>query len=226
MDNNLNFNEYLKIPAMSSSGLKELVRSPAHYKAYIEAEPIDTVALNFGRASHKAILENDINSIICMPKIDKRTKQGKADYEEFIAQSEDKIVLAEQEYKTLIEMQKVALEHENMQKLLKEAKKEVSIFWQELAFDLDCKCRVDAICNFDIFEAHILLDYKTCIDASPDGFVRQIINYRYDIQNAWYKRGFQASNLGAECSFIFIAQEKTPPFAIGIYEIEEESTEF
>jgi exodeoxyribonuclease VIII len=60
----------------------------------------------------------------------------------------------------------------------------------------------------------VILDLKTCEDASPSGFISAIRGYRYDRQAAFY-----SALTGEKCRFWFIAVEKEPPYAVGLYDI-------
>ena len=55
------------------------------------------------------------------------------------------------------------------------------------------------------------MDLKTTRDASPDGFGKSIANYRYHVQSAHYRDGFQAGR------FVWVAVEIDPPYAVAVY---------
>jgi exodeoxyribonuclease VIII len=71
----------------------------------------------------------------------------------------------------------------------------------------------------------LAVDLKTTEDASPRGFTRSISKYGYHRQEAFYRRGFSAAGQGLD-QFLFIAVEKTPPFAVGIYAVDSQSVGF
>jgi hypothetical protein len=52
-------------------------------------------------------------------------------------------------------------------------------------------------------------------DASPSGFARSIATFRYHVQASHYLTGLH----GAE-RFVFIAVEKTAPYAVAVYELD------
>lgn len=81
--------EYRTREGVSSTDLKHLMRSPAHFKYWKEHPQEDTPALLFGRASHKYMLEKDdfFNEFAVVPNIDRRTKAGKEEYAKFLEES-------------------------------------------------------------------------------------------------------------------------------------------
>jgi hypothetical protein len=76
-----------------------------------------------------------------------------------------------------------------------------------------CKCRPDWLSA----DGATIVDLKTCIDASPAGFAKAVANFGYQIQAAHYLAGTMAKR------FIFVAVEKTAPYAIGVYELDTEA---
>ena len=89
---------------------------------------------------------------------------------------------------------------------------EASIFAKDPATGVDIKCRPDGW----IDSQGIIFDVKTTRDASPDGFPREIRNYGYDLQAAFYLRCMRAAGHDAK-AFIFVAVEKEPPYAVGLH---------
>ena len=67
----------------------------------------------------------------------------------------------------------------------------------------------------------MIVDYKTTTDASPSAFSRSCVNYGYDFQAGMYCEGVEKC-LDIKPRFVFIAQEKDPPFAVNVLEADEE----
>lgn len=92
--------EYRANPAISSTDIKRMAQSMAHFKYFQDnPEDNDTQALQFGRAYHKYCLEpyDFSNEFVVAPNIDRRTKRGKEEYENFLASPAAKLC-NEQEY--------------------------------------------------------------------------------------------------------------------------------
>lgn len=212
--------EYRKKEGISSSDLKRMMKSMAHWKYYHDnPDDSDTEALQFGRAYHKLMLEPDDfdNEFIVSPKFDRRTKDGKAAYEEFLKKAEGKEVINEETYQKLLEMQK-ALYDTPFVKLLIKGEHEKSFFWKDKETGIPCKCRPDSFGQ--IKDQYVAIDLKTTKDAETDHFMRDAIKLGYDIQACHYCEGLETV-YNKPFKFIFIAQEKTAPYLVNVLEADE-----
>ena len=79
-----------------------------------------------------------------------------------------------------------------------------------------CKARIDYVHEVGGF----LVDLKSAKDASPDGFARAMVNYRYYQQAAFYMAGYKAAT-GDASAFLFVPVEKTLPYATAVYEVND-----
>jgi hypothetical protein len=102
-------------------------------------------------------------------------------------------------------------------KLLSGAK-ELSFFMEDESTGVIMKCRPD--CLTDIGDTHILIDYKSCTDATSEQFMKDAIKLMYDLQMAYYKDILDKQR-GCEHTVIFIAQEKTAPYLVNVLEANE-----
>ena len=217
---NMSNAEYRKKEGISSSDLKKMMKSMASYKYYKDhPEDNDSEAFQFGRAYHKLMLEPDDfdNEFIVSPKFDRRTKDGKAAYEAFLAQAEGKEVINEETYQKLLEMQ-AALYETPFVKLLIKGEHEKSFFWVDEETGIPCKCRPDSFGQ--IKDQYICVDLKTTNDAETDKFMRDALKYGYDIQAYHYCQGLENA-YKQPFKFIFIAQEKTAPYLVNVLEADE-----
>ena len=71
--------EYREREGVSSTDLKHMVKSPAHFRYWKDNPQEDTPALLFGRAVHKYVLEKDdfFTEFAVAPNVDRRTKEGR-----------------------------------------------------------------------------------------------------------------------------------------------------
>lgn len=212
--------DYRKREGVSSSDLKRMMKSMATWKYYKDhPDDSDTEALQFGRAYHKMMLEPDDfdNEFIVSPKLDRRTKEGKAAYEEFLKKAEGKEIINEETYQKLLEMQ-IALYNTPFVKLLIKGEHEKSFFWTDAETGIKCKCRPDSFGQ--VKEQYVCIDLKTTKDAETDHFMRDAIKLGYDIQAYHYCQGLEDS-YKKPFKFIFIAQEKTAPYLVNVLEADE-----
>ena len=211
---------------LSSTEIRNLLITPAHYKARKNEGERNTPALNFGSATHSMILQPELEEVAALPKIDKRTKAGKAEFAEFCDENEGKIIVSEKEYLTIQAMQKVLYKHKYAKRILdrKSIKKEVSAVWREDSGDDSFLCKLRADILSQATDNEFIVDYKTTGDASHYGFSRQIFNKGYHIQAYHYARGMKALT-GKDHIFMFIAQEKEAPYAVNVFSVDEEVME-
>lgn len=67
----------------------------------------------------------------------------------------------------------------------------------------------------------IIPDYKTCHSADPEALRKAVHQHGYHQQADWYRAGAQALGLaGDDCAFVFVCQEKTPPYLVTIVELD------
>lgn len=215
----LSNSEYRKSEGISSTDIKAMCRSFAHYK-HMKDNPDtnDSPALLFGRAYHKFCLEpyDFDNEFIVSPKFDRRTKAGKEAYEQFLKDAEGKDVIDEEMMQTISDMRDALYATPFCKKLIY-GEHEKSIFW-EREDGLKMKCRPDSYGKLGI--QYICVDLKTTEDAETEAFMRSAIKYGYDIQASHYCEGLKAE-FGDDFKFVFIAQEKKPPYAVNILEADE-----
>lgn len=143
----------------------------------------------------------------------------------FAADNADKIVLSQTDFDKLISMRDAVLEHPAARYLLSlEGKAEQSVYWTDPKTGVLCRCRPD----FWAMQARIIVDLKTCVDASPEGFAKSLYNWRYHVQDAMYLEGCKIAT-GEEQKFVFLAVEKDACVVNGVskgvavYILDEES---
>ena len=209
--------QYHATDAVSASLLKQIQRSPAHARAYLQQQQEPTPAMLFGTAFHTCVLESErFNDEYAVFEGDKRTKEGKANYERLV--SEGKTIITATDYATITAMASAIGDHPAASKLVRgDGQTEVSMFWEDEDTGLQCKCRPDIWIAQG--RGSVIVDIKTTEDASPEGFARSIQSYGYGIQAAHYLAGSGAD------AFIFVAVEKKEPYAVAVYQLDALSLE-
>ena len=205
--------------AMSAGGLKRMRQSPAHYYG-MQLDPSrpapgePTPAMKNGTLVHCCIFEPHAVAeryVVKPADLDGRTKEGKAWKE---ANAGREIVDAAQ--MAAAQAQADALRRlPEIGALLSDGFGEASAFWIDEATGELCKCRPDW--TSPAGDGVILLDGKTCQDASPEGFSRQIWNMDYWLQAAWYSDGYEKATGKRVHGFVFAAVESSWPHAAAAY---------
>lgn len=207
----MNIRDYHAHPAIGSTALGYMRRSPAHFSAFQRGEiTISEDSATFGDAFHAFILEPErFERDFVVEHIDRRTKNGKARAEELAASGI--VVVDPDDAETMERMRANLLAHPGAGRVLAaRTHVEEPIFWECPTTGIECKCRPDVRLPM------LLADLKTTRDASPEGFARSIANYGYAIQAAHYIAGCRAIGHEIE-NFVFLAVEKEPPHAVAAY---------
>lgn len=212
--------EYHATHAMSAGGLKRMRQSPAHFFG-LQLDPNrpppgePTPALKNGTLVHCAIFEPDQVEARYLVKPDGMnflTKEGKA-WRDANSGSREiidavQLLTARAQAAALRQLPEVAA-------LLSDGFGEASAFWIDEATGELCKCRPDW--TSPAGDGVILVDGKTCQDASPEGFSRQIWNFDYWLQAAWYSDGYERATGKRVHGFVFAAVESSWPHAAAAY---------
>lgn len=212
--------DYREDPAVNKSTLWEIRKSPAHYKYLLTHPREDAPALKLGRAVHMAVLQpaEFRAHYVLEPQYDKRTKEGKQAWADFLAQVRpDQETIAESDFWEIMGMYDSVMDDPNASLLLDHAITEVPLFWADLATGIHCKCRIDAMTERD--GELIVMDLKTCADASTGTFLREALRYGYDVQAAHYVRGVKSAFPDCKIKWVFICVEKKPPYAVNVIEM-------
>lgn len=219
------------LSAISSSGLKEIIRSPAHLKASRDAMKAEleakqnggdgdnkkrSVALAFGTAVHMAVLEPHLyEDQYVVVDGNKNTKK----YKDEVAQYSGKSILSSDEKATIDGMADAISRYQDgiLAESLGLADKEQSIYFTDKETGVRCKIRADflvrGVAGFDL---------KSTIDARPEQFLRSAMrDYHYDLSAALYIEGIEQIT-GKPLPFYIVAIEKEAPFGMWVYEIKKD----
>ena len=220
MDNNF----YHNGPGISSSHIRRFSQSQLHaLEEVIEQTP----AMNFGSAAHSLVVEgegaffSDVVTITGSPytNTNKELKKESLAKGLTVINEKDRDTIYSME-NSLVTEARAYLNPDKEYPSVFDSPYEVSIFWYEQ--DLLCKTRADVVLNpFDKphgENAIVLVDYKTTSDCSVRGFTNSVRRYSYDLQAAWYKRGFERAGFQVH-DFAFVAQEKKPPYASKVFKM-------
>lgn len=218
--------DYLRHPALSSSGARKLMppSCPALFK-WEKDHPVESDAFDVGRAAHRIVLGDDLgDEIKIIDAPDYRTKAAKEQRDE--ARAQDITPVLRKQYERLEEMADVIRRHPLAARLLdpEGGKPEQSLFWTDEETGVPCRCRIDWL-RTQRRGRLIIVDYKTADSAERSKFARSAMNYGYHQQHAWYVDGVKAKGLDPDPGFVFIVQEKDPPYLVNVIELDPEDVE-
>lgn len=140
---------------------------------------------------------------------------------EWLENNQGRIILNQDQWDQIHGMRDSVMDHLSASALLRApGDAEMSVYWNDPETGVLCRCRPD-------YWRHdnVVVDLKTTEDASPEGFARSIANWRYDVQAAFYTDGIKSATGRDVRAFVFIAVEKKPPYAVGVYVLDSASLE-
>ena len=202
--------DYHAHEGISSTAVKTVFKSSlAHWKGAVRKE---NPAFDLGSAVHALVLEPHRNLVVRGP-VDRRGSKWKDKQAELTA---DQVLLPEAEFDVARQMADNILAHPSAAGYFGDGMvAEQSIFADCPDTGLLLKCRPDALSH------NVIVDIKTTVDASPSGFDKQVWQYGYGIQDAFYRRVCSLAGLDVD-DFIFVAVEKQPPYVVAVHVLSDE----
>jgi hypothetical protein len=201
--------QYHAADGISSSAVKTVANSTlAHWKGEVRESK---TAFDLGTAVHSLVLEPHLDHVVCGPD-DRRSADWKAKYR--AATMNGQLLLTSGDFEQAQAMAASVLANENTRLMLqnKSTVIEASFFADDPDTGLKIKTRPDAF----VRDRGLVIDIKTTLDASPNGFQREIRKYGYDMQAAFYLRALRLAGEDA-AEFLFVAVEKKPPYAVCLH---------
>jgi hypothetical protein len=210
--------------SLSSSGARKLLppSCPAifHYERTNPPEP--TAAFDLGHAAHEKVLGGG-PEIVLVDRERWDTKEVKAELAEI--RERGAVPLKRAEYQQVQDMAAALREHPVASILFdpEYGRSEASLFWQDDRAGIWRRGRLDWLPDHDPCARMILPDYKTSPSANPDEFTRSAWKYSYHQQAAWYCDAVTALDLAEDPAFVFVVQEKTPPYLVSVVQLDAEA---
>lgn len=205
--------------SLSSSGARKLLppHCPArfHYERQHPSAPSAT--FEFGHAAHKLVLGVGPELV----RIDATKWLTNAVKDEVAAvRAAGGVPLKPDAYDTVHAMAAALRAHPMAAALFNPAngQAERALFWQDRQTGTWLRALLDWLPGYQAGRRTIFADYKTCESASPEDLRRSINKYGYNQQAAWYLDGARALALADAAAFVFVCQEKAPPYLVTVAE--------
>lgn len=224
--------EYHRDPALSQSGAKLLLppNCPALYRWRMDNPPEPHKAVfDFGSAAHREVL----GAGRPIRYIQGRTAKGDpsdgwaskyAQEQAAEARANDEIPLLESQRGVLEGMVKALRAHPLAAALLDPAhgKAEQSLKYTDPESEVQLRGRLDYLPDAKSGRM-IIPDYKTTVSADADSFSKSAASYGYVMQDPWYRDLVTGLGLAEDVSFVFVLQEKEPPYLVNVVELDAEA---
>lgn len=221
--------QYHAAQGISSSQIKRfLEKTPAkllYEDVNVERKP--NPVYDLGSAVHCLVLEplNFERDFAVSDVWNLRTNAGKEARDKFCAENKGKTIIDIEQHERAASMANAIISHPTASSLLSDAIVEQSVFWEHKStndFKPLLKVRPDAVSPHH----PLILDIKTCQNASWSEIQRAILNYKYHVSASMYLEGAnQCKPLrDAVCpegfsGFALICVESEPPYEVACYEL-------
>lgn len=213
--------EYHAAPGLSKSMMDKLKQSPAHFKYWEDhkEEENQTEAMLMGSLLHTLVLEPKLlkKEYAILPDLNRRTNEGKTMSKKFLEQNKDKTIITQGQFEEAVAWANAIKNHSKAKEYLKSkiGMNEVSIFWRDEFNQEICKARLDRV------QGDCIIDIKSAASAQQDDFQRKAFQLGYHRQAYWFSEAFEQQFGRAPEKFVFIVVEKTPPYNVVVYVIDE-----
>lgn len=212
--------------SLSSSGARKLMppSCPALFRYWADHGQPPKREFDLGHAAHRLVLGVG-EQLVVVDAADWRTKAAKQQRDEAYEAGAAPVLRAE--YETCRAMAEALRAHPVAAALFDpdKGKAEQSLFWRDEPTGVIRRARLDWLPNARLHDRTIVPEYKTCASANPDALARAMNNFGYHQQAAWNIDAVKATHpLWADDAavpdpaFVFVCQEKTPPYLVTIVE--------
>lgn len=208
--------------SLSSSGARKLLppSCPALFDHGRRHPQPHKRIFDFGHAAHLKVLGVG-PELVTIKAGNYRTKAAQDARD--AAYAEDKVPLLTYEYEQVEAMAAALLKHPVASRLFApgSGKPEQSLFWIDERTGIWRRARPDWLPDPVPGRRMIVPDYKSCTAADLESLSKAVFNFGYHQQDPWYTDGIKALGLADDPAFVFVAQEKTAPYLITIFELDE-----
>jgi PDDEXK-like domain of unknown function (DUF3799) len=206
--------------SLSSSGARKLLppSCPARFQHDRQNPPPPTDAMDLGTAAHKLVLGAGVDIHV----IDAEDWRLKATREERdAARAAGRLPLLKGDYAQVSAMAAAIRAHPVAGAIFtpERGRAEQSLFQQDAETGVWLRVRLDWM-----FDRPIIADYKTSKSANPLSFAKSVADFGYFVQDAFYRRVYQAVT-GEYPKFVFVVQEKEPPYLVTVCELDHDSVQ-
>jgi exodeoxyribonuclease VIII len=211
--------DYHAGPGISRSDLKEILKSPAHYK-HRKSTPRETDAMSLGKAWHLLVLQPELfpkkyvlerEDIAALGGRSNADKEKRAAYAAELAVA-GRIALDADTWKTIHVMRDNVMRKSKCRWLLQDGIAERSYYWIDKDTGLLCKARADWSKN-----NRVLVDLKSTKSCGEHSMRNDIWDYGYYLQAPYYLDGASIATGHAFNAFAYVCCENVAPHGVQPY---------
>ena len=215
--------DYLRIPALSSSGMRTLLDCPAKF-LWQQEHPVFSDEFDIGKLAHALVLDDQTAMERDFVLVDADSWRRPADQTTRRAAREaGKTGILPKDLAAAGEMAAAVQAHPTAGRLFAPGtgRPEQTLQWTDPLSGVPLKCRLDWLPNPQPGRRMLVADYKTAKSSDPRKFQRSVAEYGYHAQAAHNLAGIRACRLDPDPAFLFVVQEKDPPYVVTVIELDQ-----
>lgn len=210
------YDQYASIPALRSSELKLMNKTPAHYRAAIlhKRKPSAQLQRDFDKGSaFDALILHGEEALKKRVVIEPDIHRGNSIYKEWRDAQAGKLILSADDLADIYKMKRQAMKKKQFTNIFQSPGiAHRVIIWQCRRTGIWCKSEIDWIT-----ENGIIVDLKTSADSGFWFFQKQAKRFGYLNQAAFYLEGLSHVMRMKHDDFLFAVVETNPPFESNVY---------
>lgn len=211
--------EYHRLPGLASTGIKNILKSPAHYQHSLTHRTEKSV-FDVGHAAHAKILGVGMGVVEYGPE--HLTPSGNVSTKAATVawataqRAAGLVPVAPNEVRAVESMAEAVLAHPVARPLFEGGNPEVSLLWDDPNTGVRLRGRIDYLLS-----ETLAVDLKTTRSADPREFARTAVNLGYGEQAAHYSNGLTATRGDLGTRFLHVLVEKEPPYLVSVVELDD-----
>lgn len=215
--------EYHAHPALSASGAKRILppSCPSVFKWERDNGRPEKRAFDFGHAAHGLVLGVG-EPLVVVDAENWMTKAAKEQRD--AAYAVGHVPILKREHVTVQAMADAILAHPVASVLFRAGNgaAERSFFWHDARHGVDRRARLDWLTTLASGRA-CAVDYKTTTSANSTSVAKSAFDFRYFMQDAWYRDALIAASVDDDPAFLFVFQSKEPPYLVTVAELDADA---
>jgi len=210
--------DYHSGSSLSSTGARKILECPARFKWERDHPPEPKAAFDFGHLVHRLIL-GEGSAIQIIEATDWRSKAAQAERD--AARANGAVPVLRAEYDAATAMREAVMAHPTAGALFADGHAEQSGWWVDEPTGVQLRFRPDWLTT-TLSGRPLCVDYKTTVNANPADFAMSVAKFGYQMQHAFYVAGLAAHGYD-DAGFLFVAQEKQPPYLVSVIELDNDA---
>lgn len=214
--------------SLSVSGAKFLLppSCPAKFRHLRDNPSPARRVFDFGHLAHRMVLGEGARFAVLDPAVHGLKRDGTvADSPratagwksaETEARQKGLIPVSVDEWRAAEAMANAVNNHPAAGELFADGQPELAVYRRDAATGVRLRGRLDWLRNDGV-----IVDYKTSVSAEPGEVERLFHRFRYHMQAAWYLDLVAGLGIAEAPRFVFVVQEKTPPFLVTVVEYDQ-----